>query len=94
MTSQGKTSDALYKLMDLQASEACLVKTESGLESSNVCITGEEVEESIPHNLIQFNDILKVRPGCKVPADGVVVHGSSYVDEAMVTGRILRGLYY
>ena len=44
-------------------------------------------EREIDSLLIQPGDILKVPPGTKVPADGVVVRGSSHVNESMVTGE-------
>lgn len=47
------------------------------------CITEREIDAL----LIQPGDVLKVLPGTKVPADGVVVWGSSYVNESMVTGE-------
>lgn len=44
-------------------------------------------EREIDTLLIEAGDVLKVVPGTKIPADGLVVWGSSYVDESMVTGE-------
>jgi len=44
-------------------------------------------EQRIPVELVQRNDIVQVGPGEKVPVDGAVVWGDSYVDESMVTGE-------
>ena len=44
-------------------------------------------EEDIPLSQVAVGDRLRVRPGEKVPADGMVLEGSSYVDESMVTGE-------
>jgi Cu+-exporting ATPase len=44
-------------------------------------------EEDVPLDQVQVGDLLRVRPGEKIPVDGVVVEGSSAVDEAMVTGE-------
>jgi Cu+-exporting ATPase len=44
-------------------------------------------EEDIPLDRVQIGDVLRVRPGEKIPVDGIVVEGSSAVDEAMVTGE-------
>lgn len=44
-------------------------------------------EEDVPLDQVQVNDLLRVRPGEKLPVDGVVVAGSSSVDESMVTGE-------
>jgi len=45
------------------------------------------VEKIIPTELIEVGDVVLLRPGDKVPADGVVTRGESYVDESMVTGE-------
>ncbi|KAG8635689.1 hypothetical protein MANES_16G060400v8 [Manihot esculenta] len=76
---KGKTSDAIKKLVELAPATALLVVKDKG----GKC-TGEREIDAL---LIQPGDTLKVLPGTKVPADGVVVWGSSYVNESMVTGE-------
>ncbi|KAJ6782964.1 hypothetical protein PWT90_09994 [Aphanocladium album] len=46
-------------------------------------------EKSIPTELLQLGDIVIIRPGDKIPADGTVVRGETYVDESMVTGEAM-----
>ncbi|KAJ6389259.1 hypothetical protein OIU77_027572 [Salix suchowensis] len=76
---KGKTSDAIKKLVQLSPATALLVVKDKG----GKCIAEREIDSL----LIQPGDILKVLPGTKVPADGVVVWGSSHVNESMVTGE-------
>ncbi|CAN1287886.1 Copper-transporting ATPase RAN1 [Linum perenne] len=76
---KGKTSDAIKKLVELAPATALLVVKDKG--------RGEVQERAIDALLIQHGDTLKVIPGAKIPADGVVVWGSSYVNESMVTGE-------
>ena len=68
-----KTSSSIKKLMGLQVKTACLIKGETELEIP--------VEEIIPGNL------LRVKPGEKIPVDGTVVEGSSFIDESMISGE-------
>ena len=68
-----KTGDAIEKLLNLQAKVALAVRD------------GKEVE--IPIDKIVHGDLLVVKPAGKIPVDGVVTEGSSYVDEAMITGE-------
>ncbi|KAF7801335.1 copper-transporting ATPase RAN1-like [Senna tora] len=76
---KGKTSDAIKKLVELAPATALLVVKDKG---------GKPVEErEIDSLLIQPGDTLKVLPGAKIPADGMVTWGSSYVNESMVTGE-------
>ncbi|KAL8151557.1 hypothetical protein V2J09_021365 [Rumex salicifolius] len=76
---KGKTSDAIKKLVELAPATALLVVTDKGGKFI--------VEREIDALLIQPGDTLKVLPGAKIPADGLVVRGSSYVNESMVTGE-------
>lgn len=70
---KGQTSKAIRKLIDLQAKEA------------NIIRNGEE--ESIPIEEVIVGDLLLVRPGEKIPTDGIILEGSSSVDESMITGE-------
>ncbi|KAK2635004.1 hypothetical protein Ddye_029796 [Dipteronia dyeriana] len=76
---KGKTSDAIKKLVELTPATALLVVKDKG----GKCIEEREIDAL----LIQPGDTLKVLPGTKLPADGVVVWGTSYVNESMVTGE-------
>ncbi|MEX1377513.1 MAG: heavy metal translocating P-type ATPase [Eubacteriales bacterium] len=70
---KGKTSEAIKKLIGLQAKTARI-------------ITGGE-EKDIPIEDVAVGDIILVRPGEKIPVDGLIVEGSSSVDESMITGE-------
>ncbi|MEM3737650.1 MAG: heavy metal translocating P-type ATPase [Candidatus Bathyarchaeia archaeon] len=70
---KGKASDAIRKLMDLQPEIAWLLRD------------GEEVKIPVEH--VKPGDILVVKSGDKIPADGVVIEGYSFVDEKMITGE-------
>ncbi len=70
---KGQTSQAIRKLIDLQAKEATIIRNGK--------------EEKIPIEEVVGGDILLVRPGEKIPTDGIVVEGSSSADESMITGE-------
>ena len=70
---KGRTSQAIKRLVGLQAKTARVERN------------GETVE--IPLDQVTLGDIVLVRPGEKVPVDGEVVEGTSYVDESMITGE-------
>ncbi|WVZ77706.1 hypothetical protein U9M48_025544 [Paspalum notatum var. saurae] len=76
---KGKTSDAIKKLVELAPATALLLlKDKEGKYSG---------EKEIDASLVQPGDALKVLPGSKVPADGIVIWGTSHVNESMVTGE-------
>lgn len=70
---KGRTGEAIKKLMGLQAKTARVIRN------------GETLD--IPTDQVVKNDIIVVRPGEKVPVDGVIMKGSSSVDESMITGE-------
>ncbi|KAL1537554.1 serine/threonine protein kinase Ran1 [Salvia divinorum] len=76
---KGKTSDAIKKLVELAPATAILLIKEKGGK-----VVGEKEIDAL---LIQPGDLLKILPGAKIPTDGLVVWGSSYVNESMVTGE-------
>jgi Cu+-exporting ATPase len=76
---KGKTSDAIKKLVELVPATALLL-----LKDKEGKYLGEREIDAL---LVQPGDVLKVLPGSKVPADGVVVWGTSHVNESMITGE-------
>ena len=76
LRAMGQTSQAIRHLLALAPNTALRIEAD-----------GREVE--VPLNEVQVGDKLRVRPGEKVPVDGVCVEGSSNIDESMVTGEPL-----
>lgn len=70
-----QTSEAIRKLIGLQPKTARVIR--------------QGVEQDVPIREVQVGDRIRVRPGEKVPVDGVILEGSSTLDESMVTGESL-----
>ncbi|NMA31039.1 MAG: copper-translocating P-type ATPase, partial [Candidatus Methanofastidiosa archaeon] len=70
---KGKTSESIKRLMGLQAKSATIIRD------------GEEI--NIPIEDVIVGDIVIVKPGEKIPVDGEVISGQSYVDESMISGE-------
>ncbi len=68
-----KTNSAVKELLKLAPNKALKI------------VDGEEIEVSIDN--IELNDILKVKPGDKIPVDGVITEGETTIDESMITGE-------
>ena len=68
-----KTGDAIEKLLNLQAKTALVLRNNTEVE--------------IPINEVVHNDLIIVKPGSKIPVDGIVTQGFSFIDESMVTGE-------
>jgi Cu+-exporting ATPase len=75
LRAKGRTSEAIKKLMGLQAKTARVIRD------------GQELD--IPVEEVLVGDIVQVRPGEKIPVDGLILEGSSAVDESMLTGESL-----
>jgi P-type Cu+ transporter len=73
LRAKGQTTGAIRRLAALRPVSARLVRG--------------ELEEDVPLDSVVVGDLLRVRPGDKVPVDGLVVEGSSAVDEALLTGE-------
>lgn len=70
---KGRTSEAIKKLINLRAATARVIRN------------GNEIE--IPTDEVTIGDVVIVRPGEKVPVDGVVMEGRTTIDESMLTGE-------
>ncbi len=70
---KGRASQAIKKLLEL------------GAKTARIVVDGEEKEVSIEE--VEVGDIMVIRPGEKIPTDGIVVDGKSHVDESMATGE-------
>ena len=70
---KGKTSEAIKKLMHLSPKKATVIRN------------GKEIVVKISE--IELNDIILVKPGGKIPVDGIIVEGYSSVNESMITGE-------
>lgn len=71
--SKGKTSEALRKLMDMAPKKAIIE------------VNGEQKEVSVDE--VKVSDIVIVKPGSNIPVDGIIIEGSTSVDEAAITGE-------
>ncbi len=77
-----RSSAAIRKLLDLKPQTARVIRT---VQSSEFGVRSEEIE--IPAESVMADEIVIVRPGEKIPTDGVVAEGHSSVDEKMITGE-------
>src|SRR5690606_34252825 len=73
LKARAQTSSAMRALLDLAPATARVIR--------------DGREEDIPLAEVQQGDVLRVRPGEKVPVDGVVLEGASAVDQSMITGE-------
>lgn len=72
---KGRTGEAIRKLLEIEAKTAFVIR--------------DGVEAEVPIGEVRVGDIVAVRPGGRVPVDGLVTEGESSVDEAMLTGESL-----
>lgn len=73
MRSKLKTGDAIEKLLNLQAKTALVMRNNKEIE--------------IPIEQVIHGDLIIIKPGGSIPVDGIIVDGSSYVDESMISGE-------
>ena len=73
LRAKGKTSEAVRRLLDLRAKTARVIR--------------DGQEQDIPVEEVQKGDQIRVRPGEKLPVDGVIAEGSTRIDESMLTGE-------
>jgi Cu2+-exporting ATPase/Cu+-exporting ATPase len=68
-----RTGDAIRRLLNLSAKTALVLKDSKEIE--------------VPVDQVQVGDVIVIKPGAKIPVDGEVISGGSYIDESMVTGE-------
>lgn len=82
-----RSSAAIRKLLDLKPQTARVIRKSSKVQEFNGSIVEKEEEIEIPAESVMVGEIVVVRPGEKIPTDGIVVEGHSSVDEKMITGE-------
>ena len=91
LRARSRTSTAIRALLDLSPKTARLLLPDGSAgevrKGSGVSEVGEVTEKDIPLEQVKPGDRLRVRPGEKVPVDGIVLEGHSAVDESMITGE-------
>ena len=74
LKARSKTNGAIKSLLELSAKKA-------------IKIDKKGLEKEIDIELVQIGDLLKIKPGDKIPVDGIIIRGKTYIDEAMITGE-------
>ena len=74
LRARSRTNEAIKMLLNLAPNTATLIQTDGS-------------ETSIPTEEVKVGDRLRIRPGDKIPVDGIVMEGTSHVDESMVSGE-------
>lgn len=82
---------SLGKLLEERAksSTSSAIKKLMGLQPKTVRVIVEGIEQELPVANVKIGDTILVRPGEKIPVDGVVKNGSSFIDESMISGEPL-----
>jgi Cu+-exporting ATPase len=88
LRARSRTSSAIRALLDLSPKMARLM-SKNGSEDGSDDGSKESSERDIPLEQVKPGDRLRIRPGEKIPVDGIVLDGSSVVDESMITGESL-----
>jgi Cu+-exporting ATPase len=92
---KGRTSEAIKRLMNLAPKTARVLRYKTSgvsgavLNSGQRAETPEVYEVEIPADQINIGDVIVVKPGERIAADGIVIEGRSAVDESMITGESL-----
>ncbi len=73
LNARGKTNSAIRELLNLVPQTATVIK--------------DGIESEMPVDEIQLDDIIKIKPGEKIPVDGIITKGKSSVDQSMITGE-------
>ncbi|MGG2383075.1 copper-transporting ATPase, partial [Salmonella enterica] len=74
LKARAQTSSAIKALLKLAPETARRINSDGG-------------EQNIPLSEVRQGDLLRVRPGDKIPVDGAIIEGSSSVDQSMITGE-------
>jgi Cu2+-exporting ATPase len=70
---RGKTNSAIRELLNLVPQTATVIR--------------DGHEQTVPVDQVQLNDIVKIKPGEKIPVDGIIIKGKSSIDQSMITGE-------